>query len=400
MRPPDPRDTSAPPVIFWLAEWTRRKDAIFAAIASQSGGGRRLPLIGLSFRNFPETQERAAAALAVAKRQPRGRLGRGLKRALIAAQYNWSRRFFTRQPGAVAVCWNGLTGSRRAFMEGARDAGAGRLYAELAPFPGRITLDPLGVNAQNALPRDPGFYRDWAAADPARQGEGWRALGANLTARASRRADVGQGDGDALAGAGPFLFCPLQVPNDSQITLFAGWVGSVEGMIAALARTARALPEGWHVRLKEHPSARSSLADPLARAVAEAGGRLVIDNATDSFAQLAASRGVLTINSSMGLQAFFHDKPVIVLGQAFFAIPGLVTPVHSEAALAETLAHPQALSFDPALRAAFMSCLDLVYYPRVTEAPDGSITIDPDALARMLDAARSGTALSPGGAFL
>ncbi|MBL3570091.1 capsular biosynthesis protein [Rhodovulum sulfidophilum] len=374
-------------MIAYLAGWTRRKDAIFRAIAAAAGGGHRLALIGLSFRGFPETRARTAEALAVAKRQPKGRLGRVLKRALIAAQYNWSRRYFARHPDRIAVCWNGLTGSRRAFMEGARDAGAGRIFAELAPFPGRVTLDPVGVNARNGVPREPRFYLDWAAEDPSRQGEDWRALGQGLVARASRRADVGQGGAGALDGAGPFLFCPLQVPNDSQITLFAGWVRSVEGMIAALARASAALPEGWHIRIKEHPSARTSLAAPLAEAMAQAGGRLMIDNATDSFAQLAASRGVITINSSMGLQAFFHDKPVIVLGEAFFAIPGLTVPARDEAALAAALRAPADLGFDPALRAAFMTYLDRVYYPKIEEGPDG-VRIDPGALARVLAAAR------------
>ncbi|BAQ71062.1 polysaccharide synthesis/modification protein [Rhodovulum sulfidophilum] len=375
-------------MIAYLAGWTRRKDAIFRAIAAAAGGGHRLPLIGLSFRGFPETRARTAEALAVAKRQPKGRLGRALKRALITAQYNWSRRYFSRHPDRLAVCWNGLTGSRRAFMEGAADAGAGRIFAELAPFPGRVTLDPAGVNARNGLPRDPGFYLDWAAADPSRQGEAWRGLGRGLVARASRRADVGQAGAGALSDAGPFLFCPLQVPNDSQITMFAGWVESVEGMIAALARASAALPPGWHIRLKEHPSAKTSLAEPLAAALADAGGRLVIDNATDSFAQLAASQGVITINSSMGLQAFFHDKPVIVLGEAFFAIPGLTAPADSAAALAALLAAPGDLDFDPALRAAFMTYLDRVYYPKIEETP-GGVRIDAAALARILATARS-----------
>ncbi|WP_132952271.1 capsular biosynthesis protein [Rhodovulum bhavnagarense] len=376
-------------MIAWLAGWTRRKDAVLRAVARAAGGGVRLSVIGVSPRGFAETAERTEAALAVAKRQPRGQLGRALKRALIAGQYNWSRRYFTRHPDRIAMCWNGMTGSRRAFMEGARDAGARRLYVELAPFPGRVTLDPAGINARNGLPRDPGFYRAWAAADGGRRGEDWRVLGEKLSARVSRRADVGQAGGEALADAGDFLFCPLQVPNDSQITLFSGWVGSVEGMLAALARHAGALPEGWHIRVKEHPSARTSLADPLARAVEASGGRIVVDNATDSFAQLAASAGVITINSSMGLQAFFHDKPVIVLGQAFFGLPGLVTPATTETALGRALADPASLSFDPGLRAAFMNYLDRVYYPRIGETPDGRVTIDPAQVAAKLAAAHA-----------
>ena len=76
-------------------------------------------------------------------------------------------------------------------------------------------------------------------------------------------------------------------------------------------------------------------------------------NGTDSFAQIAASRGVVTVNSSMGLQSFFHDRPVITLGRAFFALPGLVTPAADQQALNSLFASPGALAYDAALRAAF-----------------------------------------------
>lgn len=375
-------------MIAYLAGWTEKKDSVFRAIGAVAGGAARLAVIGVSARGFPETTARAAEAMRLAKKKPKARVGRVLKYALIRGQYNWSRRYFTRHPDRVAVCWNGLTGSRRAFMEGARDAGAARLFVELAPFPGRITIDPKGVNAWNSLPRDPQAYRDWAAADPARRGEGWRALGDGLIARASRRVDVGQAGAEGLAQAGHFLFVPLQVPNDSQITIFAGWVRSVEGMLDALASAAPALPEGWHLRIKEHPSARASLAEPLARAVAQAGGRIVVDNATDTFAQVAASAGVITINSSVGLQAFFHDKPVIVLGEAFFSLPGLVTVADSPEALHATLSAPESLTYDPGLRAAFMSYLDQVYYPRTQTGADGTLVVDPQAIEAKLQEAR------------
>ena len=377
-------------MIAYLAGWARKKDSLFASVAEAAGGGVRLPLIGLSLRGFPESGARTRAALAVAKRQPKGRLGRWLKFALIWMQYNWARRYFARHPGWVAMCWNGLTGSRRAFMEGARDAGAPRLFAELAPFPGRVTLDPEGVNAANSVPREAQFFRDWAAGAPERQGEGWRSLGANLTARASRRADVGQSGAEALAEAGPFLFVPLQVPNDSQITLFAGWVKSVEGMLAALADASQNLPQGWHIRIKEHPSARASLAEPLEAAVSRAGGRLVVDNRTDTFEQVKASGGGITINSSVGLQAFFHDKPVIVLGAAYFAIEGLVHVADGQASLAALLKAPERLAFDPALRAGFMNFLDQVYYPRATTDAEGNVTVSPEDARARLAAASSG----------
>jgi len=374
-------------MIAYLKGWSTKKDSFFASVAKAAGGGKGLPLIPLSFHGFPESDARAKAAMAVAKRQPKSALVRMLKFRLIWAQYNGARRYFTRHPDRIAMCWNGITGSRRVFMEGARDAGVPRLYGELAPFPGRMQLDPKGVNALSSVPRDPGFFTAWAAGRADRQGDAWRAMGANLTARLSRRADVRQVEADLSDE--PFLFVPLQVPNDSQITMFGGWTGSVAGMIAALAEASEALPEGWHIRIKEHPSAKTSLAEPLTRAMSIAQGRLRLDNQTDTFAQVRASRGVITVNSSVGLQSFFYDKPVIVLGEAFFALPGLVRVVGDQTALHAAMAEAESLAFDPALRAAFMNYLDQVHFPHVSESPDGTIEIDQNAAVQRIKAAKT-----------
>lgn len=365
-------------MLVFPAEYDARKEAIFRALAAAAGSAQRLPMIPMSWRDWPETATRTEAALSRAKRQPQTALGRFLKRHLIRGQYNWARAYFTRHPDRIALAWNGLTGSRMAFMTGARDAGARTLHVELAPLPGRITLDPAGVNAEGSVPQDPAFFRDWGQG---RDLSRWREAGAGLAARASRRSDVAQG-GNALPDA-PFLFCPLQVPNDSQVTLFAGWTGGMTGFLQALGRAADHLPAGWHLRLKEHPSARVPLGPLLAPLVK--GGRVVVDNATDSFAQMAASRAVITLNSSMGLQAFFHDRPVITLGRAFYALPGLVHPAASQAALDALAAGAPALGYDADLRAAFVAWLDQVYYPRFDPSTG---LIDHPALADLLAGAR------------
>lgn len=371
-------------MIVYPAEWNARKEALFTALAEVAGGGRRLALPALSFRDWPETSARVDAAMARAKKQPIAAPARLMKRLLIRGQYNWARAHFTRHPDQIAVAWNGLTGSRMAFLSGARDAGAATLHAELAPLPDRITLDPVGVNAEGSVPQDPAFFRDWASQSPDRQDEGWRALGTNLTARSSRRADVGQGQ--AALPETPFLFCPLQVLDDSQVTLFAGWCGGMAGFLAALGAAARHLPDGWHLRIKEHPSAKTSLAPMIAPLLAE--GRVQLDNGTDSFAQIAASRGVVTLNSSMGLQSFFHDKPVITLGRAFFALPGLVEPAVDQDGLDRLFAGAESLTFDSRLRAAFMHWLDQVYYPRFAVGSDGKAAFDRGAFAARLEQAR------------
>ncbi|MBU2982043.1 capsular biosynthesis protein [Lentibacter algarum] len=341
--------------IAYLAEPHTEKTAFFRAVGEAVGVSKRLPTWPLSLRGFAQTQVRAEAALARAKKQPKSALGRWLKLAFLKARYNWARRYFEAHPEEIALCWQGLTGTRRAFMEGARDAGAQRLFAELAPLPGRLTLDSEGVNAESSVPREVAFYGA-VEADQALLA----ALKDQFEARAPRRADVGQGKG-SFSSKDRFLFVPLQVHDDSQLVLFAGWCGGLEGFLAALAEASKSLPEGWHLRLKEHPSAKRAFTEDIKAHIA-AGARLVLDNDTDSFAQVAASQGVVTVNSSMGLQAMFFDKPVVLTGQAFWALNGVANKAANQVELTKACADAAGLSFDSELRARFLTWLAREYY--------------------------------------
>lgn len=384
--------TAAP---FFVLRYGRADpDSLMDAVVPEGLPLRRLTSFTLRVRSYPETRARAQESVRHARRQPRGALHRWLKRRLYAAQYNAFRARLEAAPGAVAVVWNGLTGTRLVLAAAARDAGRGCLFVERAPLPGRITVDPDGVNAVSSLPRAPSFYADWAAATPPPPSPGWRRLGDALVPRAARRGrgGIGQDAATAELARRPYLFCPLQVPDDTQVTRFAGWCGGMTGFLAALSDAVAALPDGWHLRLKEHPSSKRSLGDALDALRGRHGDRVIVDNATDTFAQVAASHGVVTLNSSVGLQAFFHDKPVIVLGEALFRIPGIVHPVAGPSDLAALFARPAALGFDAALRDAFMRYLDEVYYPAVTYGADGVPRIDADRLGPKIDVARSRSA--------
>ncbi|NDU99954.1 capsular biosynthesis protein [Pseudoroseicyclus tamaricis] len=367
---------------FVILDPRKEKRAWLAALLEPLGSCRWLAPAPMSPRAWPETEARVEAALAAAIRQPKG-AGRAAKRQLLRWQYNGARALFARDPEAVAVCWNGTNGTRRAFCDGARDAGARVLQAELAPLPGRLTLDHRGINAGNSLPRDIAFYRRWLS-DSGREPEAWRAVGAAIRQRAPA-APPAAGEA-ARPMTEPFLFVPLQVPGDSQLRIYGGAFRTVEAFVSTLARAATSLPPGWHLRLKEHPSGPAGVAEILRRFHK---APVVLDNATDTFAQVAASRGVVTVNSSVGLEAMWFDKPVAACGETFWALEGVATPAPDEAALRGLFSAPERLTFEPAARAAFLGYIDAVYYPRrpTAETPPG-----PEDLAKVraqIDAARS-----------
>jgi len=316
--------------------------------------------IGISFRGpSPETSELVVAA-GSGTRSARGRIGFHLKTLFLLWQYRWCVRFLEAHPDAIVLLWNGIKGHRRLLAHAARRTRNQVFFFEEAPLPGRVSIDPEGVNYGCSLPRQIEFYRNWMA-DKSIGSGAWRDLASQMKSRSpDQRRDVSQMPASTTLEEEPYLFCPLQVPGDSQLTVYGDWIGSVSDTIEALSAASMKLPDGWHLRVKEHPSAKVSFKNMLSEHASE---KLRIDNSTDTFEQVAHSRGVVTVNSSVGLQSFFYDKPVIVMGNAFYAFPGLAYRAMSQEVLQKLLSDPCALGVDQASRDAFMTYLVEEFFP-------------------------------------
>ena len=259
-----------------------------------------------------------------------------------------------RQEGANMVyVWRGLLGRAALAARAANAADLACVFFERGPLPGWLQIDMQGVNARSSIPRDAAFFRNWRS-QCGKTSSGWRDLRETLAARSPRRKQVAQAARADWSDEAPFLFCPLQLNAASDLLPDAGWVADPADLIAALAAASRALPAGWHLRLKPHPNARGDLARLVARHPQD---RLVIDRDTNSLDQLRASQGVITVNSAMGLEAFFFDKPVIVLGASYYGGLGRTRTADSIPALSSLLRQPWALDFDQAARDDLMDFL-------------------------------------------
>lgn len=339
---------------------------IFRALSTALGERHRF-LISSPIRLSGDEQGVEAAELAlrvgerrraIVGRKPLTGVRRKLSVALMAAKYAGLRATLAAaRPKAVFV-WNGERSRGSALANAARSLGIPALVFEHAPIPKRLTIDPVGVNARASVPRDPGFFRSWAAQHPAVD---WRKEGETLTARKPR---VAKRPATPAVIPENYIFLPLQVATDTQILLNGRWVPSIREMLLAAIRQIPRLPEGWALVVKEHPSCRIKNADVLAE---HAQARLVVSEAEDTFALVRGARGVLTLNSSVGLQSFFFDRPVCVLGEAFYRQPGLVEMADSEADLGVQFTRAAQWGFDPELRDAFMSWLCTEYYVPIDE---------------------------------
>lgn len=327
-----------------------------------------------------------------ARNRPVWRPLHALRTLVLQLQYNGMRRHFARRPGTIAVVWNGLVSSRRIFMEAARDAGVHTLFLERGPFPHTLTADPAGVNFCNSLPREAAPYLAWLARNPEADGA-WRPVADALRQRpATARHPSGERAPPPLDT--PFVFLPLQKQGDTQLRFFGRACTGVRETVAHVAQAAHALPPGWHIRLKQHPSDNARFPGLLA---AYANLPIYLDNDTDTFAQVRASRLVLTVNSSVGLEAMLLGARVGVMGEAFWAIPGAVAEAESAEALAALLKDPEAAPADATIRNALLSFLAAQYYPRMERDARGGVSFWAEDLSKLHRRIRAGWVLAEDG---
>jgi len=355
------------PVTFICLDPRKLKKRWMQTMLAPAGEVTFIHLAPVGLANYAEADARAANALATATKQPRSAVARRAKLWLLKRQYAGCRAYFARNPDAVAVAWNGLNGTRRVLMDAAKDAGNKTLFFELAPFADRITVDPKGVNFANSLPRNATPYINEAAknnTDP----QGWHSLRDTITQRKPRAPVAATSKAPPLTQ--PFVFVPLQVPGDSQLRIYGGAFKTVELFVSTILQAAKHCPKGWHVRIKEHPSALPFVKDAIDKAGVD---NVILDNTTDTFEQVKKANLILTVNSSVGLESLFFEKPVVACGDCFWAFNGVATAARTPKDIADVLAQPDAVTYDARARQAFLNYLDQVYFPKLSKPEDAAI---------------------------
>ena len=125
----------------------------------------------------------------------------------------------------------------------------------------------------------------------------------------------------------PYYLFPLQLDYDFQIVAYSPFNGIAHSINHVLASFARhAAPDALLV-LKEHPwdPALKNWERILAREATKLGiahrVRYLRGGHLDSLIQHA--QGVVTVNSTTGMRALYLGRPLVVLGEAVFDVPGL-----------------------------------------------------------------------------
>ena len=247
----------------------------------------------------------------------------------------------------LVVVWNGLKYRRALFAKVADKLGIPCVYFENGLLPNTTVCDNRGVNANNSMPRNAAFYH---ALDKPLHG---MADAPNLVRRESKH--IKQATNKLLPEN--FLFVPFQVDTDSQIIQFSPWIHNMEQFFQVMIEAVKAEPK-LKLVFKEHPSSPIDYAY-LHKQLPESIGVFANEYTTQEL--IEKSEAVVTINSTIGIESLLFNKKIIVLGDAFYCIGGLVKSAKSQQELTSYLGQLDLFTVDNALIEKFLDYLKHQY---------------------------------------
>ncbi len=246
--------------------------------------------------------------------------------------------------------WNGHSIASKALATFAKSHSLPTLFFELSNIPGKIFVDKMGVNAYSSIFHNPQLLDQFQV--DAAEYERWKTkylaskknetlspmaaqknriqnflfpldlLGGWFHTPVIGRVNVGiklrsflrKGRSHITDHPGnrPYIFFPMQVSDDSQI-IFNSDVGLKRAIEIAYKR---AVDLGLDLLVKPHPVEDN---ETVLRELGELKKRegLFVTNAS-TFLLITNCQGVVTINSTVGLEAMILGKPVTFLGRTFY----------------------------------------------------------------------------------
>ena len=266
----------------------------------------------------------------------------------------------------TVVLWNGsgLAASCAVFLAQAK--GLKTIYGENGYFYNTMQLDPNGVNQaasitghiaddylnieidaarQQELETLISAYRN---GEPVRYTPNPHPAKASLLARIKDEASNLQGKAFKLPGrlnrdipSAPdglpdnYVFIPFQVVKDSQLLLYSPLVGNDMGLLVQHCRAAlKAVAADYRIVAKLHPADVDNI-DYTALMKAYPDVIFLKDYPSNDLIKSASL--VITINSTVGVEALIYGKPVVTLGHNFYNVPEVVHHVDSLADLPQAI---------------------------------------------------------------
>ena len=240
------------------------------------------------------------------------------------------KSFFLENKFLMVVLWNDMKWQQYIVKAVAKNLGVKTAFFENGAIPNTVTIDPKGVNYNNSVPRKTQYY-------------------------CNRQDELANENNVRISTCEGYIFAPFQVDYDTQIISHSPWIADMDEFYCVLESLLITLPETIDIYIKEHPASSRSY-----QHLHHLNSRIKFVNDDSTSALISGAEMVITINSTVGLESIIQNKSVIVLGNAFYSIPGLCRKAKTRSeliALSKSIVIP-----DYHVKDAFLNYLKNSYY--------------------------------------
>ena len=205
---------------------------------------------------------------------------------------------------AIAI-WNGQRFPENLIMDIAKYFEKKRIFFEVGFFPNTTVIDPQGVNFHNSVIRDINFYKNYPIKED------------TFPKSINKRNHLIKRKLEYVELPKKYIFVPFQTSFDTQIVYNSPWIKSMPMLFDIIEQIANKTKTTFI--FKEHPHERDFTYEELHKRT-ENNPFIKFANANETSELIKKSEAIITINSTVGLEALLMNKKVIVLGNAFYAL--------------------------------------------------------------------------------
>ena len=240
------------------------------------------------------------------------------------------------------LLWNGGKFRQLIALEVAKILQIKVYFFENGLLPNTIVFDEKGINANNSVPRDIKFFETYTSDI---------SLPSALVPRVGKNREIFKGKKQPLPVN--YIFIPFQVDYDTQIISHSPWIKNMRMLFSVIEKIAQR--SHYHFIFKEHPSSGIVYLDLHEKAKRYENISFRNTHTTQELIEKAST--VITVNSTVGIEALLFHKKVIVLGDAFYGIEGITFLAQNEDDLLSKIEEIDTLSLDTVLIDNFLKYL-------------------------------------------
>lgn len=158
-----------------------------------------------------------------------------------------------------------------------------------------------------------------------------------------------------------YIFVPFQVHDDSQIILNSPNIHNMEQLVEILENTLGKIKSNIKFIIKEHPADKERVNYSRLYDKYRNNNRIIFINNISTEYLISKCSCIITVNSTVGIEALIQNKKVITLGNAFYNIDGIVNNCSRISELSDCIEETLKINYDTELRNKFLYYLRFVY---------------------------------------